>query len=456
MLKKRVLALLLALATTGTLVLTGCGGNGGAPAQSGADSKPSSTADDASAPEASSQEDDAPAADPYPTLENGDITILWHTTEETHNENMAKNPDTFDAVWSVKAAFEEKYGGTVTVNAVPWGDMKATLISMVSTGEVCDLAQANDQNFPIYPSKKLIQPVDTIVDLNDELWYDSVTKAFTFGGEPYAMGTDATSILIYYNKTLFENYSEKTPEEYYADGEWNWENFRKAGMAMTDDTTGDGEIDQYGFDWWGQTYQLFLASNGLPCILYGDDGSIQGAYDQPQAVEALQFLQNAYVKDAYVGKLGNDAFVGNFRSGKLAMTCEYGMLNYADVDFELGVVPFPAGPNGKQDQGLGGLTGWSIPVTAGNTEGAAAFAYMSSKMTKENVQKNNLAKFSEEEVARYQRTVENIVFSPIGIDKFWDANATLFTGLTDGTPVATFAATAMDMIKEGAKTTLEQ
>ena len=39
------------------------------------------------------------------------ITIIWHTTKEVYENNLATNPDTtFDAVWSVVPAFEEKYG----------------------------------------------------------------------------------------------------------------------------------------------------------------------------------------------------------------------------------------------------------------------------------------------------------------------------------------------------------
>ena len=59
------------------------------------------------------------------------ITIIWHTTKETYDNSMAANPDTtFDAVWSVVPAFEEKYGVKVDVRAVAWGDMLSTAVSI--------------------------------------------------------------------------------------------------------------------------------------------------------------------------------------------------------------------------------------------------------------------------------------------------------------------------------------
>ena len=403
----------------------------------------------------------AEAADPYPTLANGNITVLWHTDEEaflTSKANLeAEGKKAFDAVWSVKEAFEKKYGGTVTVVAVPWGDMKPTLISMVANGEACELAQANDQNFPIYPAKKLVKPVTGIVDLNDTVWNPAVSESFTFNGQVYAMGTDATSIQLYYNKDLFESYGIKTPDEYYAEGKWNWNTFREVAMALTDDTDGDGVNDQFGFGWWDAQYNLFLGSNGLTNILYKDDGTITTNYDKPAAIEALQFLQDAYNKDGYIDKTrSGDYFIGDFRAGKLAMTCEYGMLIYGDVTFELGCLPFPRGPKVDVDSGYGGLSGWVIPVTSTNDEGAAAFAYMSSQMRNEIVYAEMFARWDEAAVARYNGAVSNIKFAPIGIDKYWDNNWTVHVGLLDNTPIATFTAAATDMIREGAISTLEQ
>ena len=49
---------------------------------------------------------------------------------------------------------------------------------------------------------------------------------------------------------------------------------------------------------------------------------------------------------------------------------------------------------------------------------------------------------------------DHIKFSPIGIEKYWDANWTIHSGLIEGTPVSTFATNADEQIKEGATITL--
>lgn len=393
------------------------------------------------------------------TLENPNITILWHTSEEQYNTNLENNPNTFDPVWSVKSKFEEKYGGTVNVIAVDWGGQKEKLINMVNAGETVDLAQAHDQNFPIYPAKKLVQDISQYVDVNDSFWNSSVTKAFTFGGVPYAVGVDATPVVIYYNKTLFENYSVKSPMDYYKEGNWNWDTFREAALAMTGDTDGDSVNDTFGFGWWDSAYVQFLAANGITHVAYNEDGTIGSNYMSPAATETMTFLQDAFVKDKYIdASQTGDYFINLFKSGKLAMTCEYGFNGFEAYacDYEIGWAPIPTGPSGSKLQGGGGMSGWSIPITSTNGDGAAAFMRMSAEMLREYNNSVMLEKYGQESIDLMNSLAENILFAPIGIEGYWDANWTIYQGLINGTPVSTFLTTADEQIKNGAKVTLEQ
>ena len=56
-------------------------------------------------------------------------------------------------------------------------------------------------------------------------------------------------ILFYYNKTMFEEYGEKTPKEYYMEDNWTWETMEKCLEAVTKDLDGDGKKDTYGSGW---------------------------------------------------------------------------------------------------------------------------------------------------------------------------------------------------------------
>lgn len=393
------------------------------------------------------------------TLENPDITILWHTSQDQFKTNLEANPATFDLVWSVKEAFEQKYGGTVTVLDVPWGDQKDTLINKVNAGEAVDLAQANDQNFPIYPAKKIVQDVTQYLDINDGFWNPGVTNAFTYGGAPYAAGVDATPIVCYFNKDLFTNNSIKTPMEYFEEGNWTWDTFREVALAMTGDSDGDSVVDSFGFGWWDSAYVPFLATNGITGVAYNADGTIGSNYMTPQAIETMTFLQDAFVKDKFIDATQTgDYFINMFKTGKLAMAFEYGFGGYTVYasDYEIAWAPLPTGPSGKALQGGGGMSGWCIPITSTNGDGAAAFMRLSAEMLMDYKTTTTVEKYGQENVDLMNLLAENIVFAPIGIAAYWDANWTIYQGTILGTPVSTFMKTADEQIVAGAKVTLEQ
>ncbi len=443
---KKILALFLVTC----LILCGCGAPASpAPGADPTDSKGTTPANQPDATNAASAIPD--------TLENGDLVIVWNTTEEAWKQRQAEDPNAFDLVWSTKPLFEEKYGGKVTVIGVGWGEQASTIISMVNSGEVCDLGEAHDQNFPIYGAKNIVQDVSKYVDLNDGFWNDATTNAFTYGGVPYAMGAGAGPVVISYNKTLFKQFGVKTPREYFEEGNWTWDTFRDVALAMTGDTNGDGENDIYGFGWWDSFYVQMLASNGISHINYSGD-KVTSNYQTAAATEAFEFLQNGYLTDKFIMKPDGDSFISAFKGGSLAMTCEYGFaaITAYECDYEIDWAPLPIGPSGEKYDCGGSLTGFAIPVTSANPEGAAVFARMAYEAKQQIDNANLVAKYGEADVALMNELGAHINFAPIGIEKYWDANWTIFSGLIDGTPVSTFAQNANEQIIEGAAITLEQ
>ena len=445
---KKLMSLVLVLCML-TALLIGCGNtNTPDPTRpAGSDPKPTDPASNVT----------EPAATPD-TLENANLTIVWHTTQEAWEATKAENPDAFDLVWTTKEAFEQKYGGTVNVIGVGWGEQQSTIISMVNSGEVCDLGQAHDQNFPIYGAKNIVQDVSQYVDLNDGFWYNSCTNAFSFGGVPYAMGAEATPVVISYNKTLFEQNGVKTPMEYFEEGNWTWDTFREVALEMTGDTDGDGNNDVYGFGWWDSFYVQMLNANGTTTIDYNGADGVTSNYQTAAATETFEFLQNGYTTDKFIMFPDGDSFIAAFKGGNLAMTCEYGfnaITAYA-CDYEIAWAPLPTGPSGETYDCGGALNGFVIPLTAANPEGAAVFARMAYELKQANDNTNLVAQYGQEQVDLMNELAAHIKFSPIGIEKYWDANWTIFSGLTDGTPVSTFAQTASEQIAECVAITLEQ
>lgn len=460
--KKKFLAMTLAM--TCVLSLAACGNTpSGENSSQGTENVGGSTensgAGESNSPAADGSGEGAASASTLPdTLENGDLVIVWDTTEEAWNNTLQEDPDAFNLVWSTKAAFEEKYGGTVTVIGVGWGEQQEQVISMVNAGEVCDLAQAHDQNFPTYGAKHVVQDISQYIDINDDFWYDSTTKAFTFGGVPYAVGADAAPVVISYNKTLFDQMGVKTPTEYFEEGNWTWDTFREVALSMTGDTDGDGNNDIYGFGWWDSFYVQMLNTNGIVGINYTSGDGVASNYTTPQATEAFTFLQNGYITDKFMMIPDGDKFISDYKSGKLAMTCEYafGAITAYECDYEIAWAPLPCGPSGQKYDCGGSLTGFCIPTTSKNPKGAAVFARMAYELLHEWKSKQQIALYGQEQVDLMNTLSAHINFAPIGIEKYWDANWTIFSGMIEGTPVSTFVTNADEQIREGASITLGQ
>ena len=391
-----------------------------------------------------------------PAMAEDTINIIWYNTEDTYKNNVAANPDAFDPVWSVIPEFEAATGVKVNVIAVEWGDMINTAATRVGNGEPVDLVQS----FPVYPARKIVQPIAQYLDLSKDCFYDSVTNAFTFGGQAYAAGNDVSPLVMYYNVDMFEANGVDLPRDLYEAGEWTWENFRRVAKELTADTDNDGEEDQFGFGYWDTDYVSFLASNGTSNLIYNEDGTISTGYLTEAGTQTMTFLQECYTVDKCMWpNSGDDTFTSGWSNGKLAMTLEfaYAILNKSangELSFEVDWVPMPQGPSGAGDTCLAGVTGWCIGITSALPEAAAKFIEMSAEMKLASDNKVNMERYGEANVTKMNELAGKAHFVPIGIDQYWDNNYTVFTGLRSNEPVVNFLTKAEEQIKAGYESTM--
>ncbi|MBQ7848190.1 MAG: hypothetical protein IJ343_00505, partial [Clostridia bacterium] len=62
--------------------------------------------------------------------------------------------------------------------------------------------------------------------------------------------------------------------------------------------------------------------------------------------------------------------------------------------------------------------------------------------------------YGAEAVAEMNELAARSVFVPIGIDKYWDNNYTVFTGLRSNEPVVNFLTNAEEQVKSGFESTM--
>lgn len=85
---------------------------------------------------------------------------------------------------------------------------------------------------PYLYESKLIRPAD---------FYPQALQAFTVAGQIVCIPQNISSPVAYYNRDLFDSAGVAYPKD-----DWNWEAFVETARALTQDTDGDGHMDQYG------------------------------------------------------------------------------------------------------------------------------------------------------------------------------------------------------------------
>ena len=387
--------------------------------------------------------------DRFAKLDDANIKVLYWVSEAQYNQDKSELENYYNSVWDAKAEFESKYGGKVEFIITPWDQTTTSLITMINTGDVPDVVNVHNQNFPLWPAKNAVQPLDEYLDFSSGNFNPVVTNAYTFGGKKYAAGSSVAPVLIYYNKTLFEENAVKDPGAYYKEGKWNWEAFKTCGKEMTYD-------DISGFAWW-EIYMQLIYSNGGQLFKYNDDESISVTLTDEASLEALKFYQDGILTDKFINAtFEGSSFISAFENGKVAMSAEYSLGKYGNTRYDIGVVPFPTGPKGQTDAGPGGCSGWGLATGAKNPKGGAAFVWMIGGKEKKSISEDLYNRFDKADVDMYLRCAQKVNYTPdSGVSDFFVAQFESLTSLKSGTSISTVAAAFQTALENSIKKTFE-
>jgi multiple sugar transport system substrate-binding protein len=161
---------------------------------------------------------------------------------------------------------------------------------------------------------------------------------------PYYSGPS----FIFYNKTLFKKHGVKTPEEYAKDGQWTWENLRKAALEVT---KGTGAEKTFGWDGTAVDNLQFYF-----CVPVWDNGGELTNKDEtewtittPAVQEVLQYHADMAVKEKSIPSPSDVQGISwLFRTGRVGMAWagKFRAIELVNADFEVGYVGTPKGKVG--------------------------------------------------------------------------------------------------------------
>lgn len=188
----------------------------------------------------------------------------------------------------------------VTCIPIPWETYMEKLNAMATAKELPDTAIMSEAGVIQWAEQGMLYDISDMYAEDEAKPLDSL--AFTYDDKPVAYSTAFESLLLYYNKDMFDAAGVDYPPVT-ADTAWTWDEFVEVAKLLTLDSNGNNAADpdfdpdnivQYGCMIENLTWQLevWALSNGSG--FYNEDGS-EVIIDDPAAIEALQRIADLYL-----------------------------------------------------------------------------------------------------------------------------------------------------------------
>jgi multiple sugar transport system substrate-binding protein len=268
---------------------------------------------------------------------------------------------------------------TVTVRAVPFGDLLTTLRSQGGGAEGATIAGIYDLWLPELVRDKLVSPApDAVAGEVKGAWPAGIVSAASVGGTLYGVPNEIDVYALNYNKALFQEAGIAGPPK-------TWAEFKDAAAKLTKKDAG-----QQGFgminSWAAGVVHPFaslLASNGGDLVVDG-----KPTLDSKQAGETFQLYEDLIKSGASDPAMATaDAnttgpFLDNFVSGKTGMII---MANWwesalkggmGDKFANIATAPIPVGPSGDKPRSISYSWMTVVNATAGEAEQKAAWDFL--------------------------------------------------------------------------------
>ncbi len=318
------------------------------------------------------------------------IGVWWDIYYDSTHETLEDDPSytgsvsdqmRFDVVKAVEEAYNVKFE---YVNLTYTGITESINTSILAGTPECDIYLC-DLGMGIPAAMNgLALDLSTVLPADADILSDQTVLNYLDLGDGkvclmkqvLGQNTVEATMPLAFNKQMLENANLEDPRELYKRGEWTWDKFVEYCTVLTQDTDGDGVVDQYGFTGFKEdVFSLLLMSNGAS-IAAGNTEELSSA----ATVEVLDFYSKLYneynVCEPYTWEDNGDVMRWTYRNGNIAFwpSAAWIAANNADYDWDGSVgstlafdtvyVQWPVGPSGNKETNKAKLTSgsfWFIP-----------------------------------------------------------------------------------------------
>ncbi len=288
------------------------------------------------------------------------------------------DPAELAAYQNLVAAFEAEYTEIgISLRHIPsQAEYRRRLATDFSGGAPPDVMLLNYRRFATFAGNGGLEPLGSYLGessmIDEEDFFSVAIDSFSLDDRLWCIPQNVSSLVVYYNRDHFDRAGLDYPKD-----DWTWSEFLLSARALTQDTDGDGQIDQYGVGLAPNLFRLapFIWQNGGEIV---DTSEKPGrlTLDSPASLEAFQWFVNLQVKEHVVPDAATESAESSesrFLNGRLAMlfNSRRGVPTYRTIEnLDWDVAPLPGG---KERTGILHSDGYCMAASTADKSSAWAF-----------------------------------------------------------------------------------
>lgn len=246
------------------------------------------------------------------------------------------------------ARFEEKNPNVYVEyeSGIIKNDYSDWLTKKALKGNLPDVFMVLSDDLSTFSSVSMLEDLDSWIqndtDFDVSRFFSTSYKSGSVKDNQYTLPYESVPTLMFVNKTLLENSGIAIPNN-----DWTWDDFYSICEQITQDTDGDGLLDQFGE--YGYTWQNALSSNSI--TLFDEDGT-KSMLEDDRASDAVEFvrkldaLTRGQIVTSDMFDKGLVAFCPmRFSEYRTYKPYPWSVKKYSS--FEWDCIPMPSGPKGS-------------------------------------------------------------------------------------------------------------
>ncbi len=255
-------------------------------------------------------------------------------------------------------------------------DYRKRVAADLVAGTSADVVLFNYRLYAPFASSGALETLGSYLEnsklIKEADFYPQAMQAFKWQGETQCIPQNMSSLVVYYNKGLFDQAGVAYPKT-----GWTWTDFTTNAQALTQDTNGDGETDQFGAGIAPELIRIapFIWQVGVEIVDNQANPRVLTT-GSAEALHAANFFFGLQTKLHVVPNLEQETSEDSetrFINGTLAMffNSRRGVPNYREsVTFDWDVAPLPQGRNPAT---ILHADGFCLPSVSKNKDAAWSF-----------------------------------------------------------------------------------